>query len=259
MGGVAVVTGAWGGIGNAVVRRLNRDGWTVFGLDAPNRADPAETLVEADLQLAEEARCARFLPFDLRLWRELPDALADLVATEPVDLLVNNAGVQHISPIDQFIDSALEETFAVNTFAPFVAVRALAETLARTRGSVVNIASVHSVATSQGMSAYAASKSAMVGMTRAAAIDLASAGVRVNAVLPGAVETPMLRAGLAARKDRSEAAQDRLARGTPLGRIGSPDEVAELCAFLADGARSGFITGQCFTLDGGALARLGTE
>jgi NAD(P)-dependent dehydrogenase (short-subunit alcohol dehydrogenase family) len=259
MGAVAVVTGAWGGIGNAVVRRLNRDGWTVLGLDSPDRTDPAEGLVDIDPQLAEEARCTRFLPFDLRVWQALPEALADLVADEPVDLLVNNAGVQHIAPIDRLSDSALEETFAVNTLAPFAAIRALAKALASMKGSVVNIASVHSVATSPGMSAYAASKSAMVGMTRAAAIDLAATGVRVNAVLPGAVETSMLRAGLAEREGGADTTLDRLARGTPLGRIGSPEEVSELCAFLADGAKSGFMTGQCFVLDGGALARLGTE
>jgi len=244
MTAVAIVTGVRGSIGTAIADRLAESGWQVLGMDRKESGPDS---------------CARFLSFDLSDWTNLPTALEELVAGDSVDTLVNNAGVQVVQPIQQLADDALAEVFAVNAFAPYVAIRTLADKLAATSGSVVNISSVHAQATSRGMSAYAASKAALVGMTRAAAVDLAPLGVRVNAVLPGAVDSAMLRQGMADREGGVDGSMARLAAGTPLGRIGLPHEVADLVEFLADTKRSSFVTGQCFVLDGGALARLGTE
>jgi NAD(P)-dependent dehydrogenase (short-subunit alcohol dehydrogenase family) len=240
----AVVTGVCGGIGSAIASRLATSGWDVIGIDRAAAGTDA---------------CSRFLSFDLSDWRGVPAALLNVVGDSDVDALVNNAGVQTVQSIAAVDDDVLLDTFAVNAFAPFTAVRALVPHLARCGGSVVNISSVHAAATSAGMSAYAASKAAQVAMTRAAAVDLAGQGVRVNAILPGAIDTPMLHAGMGARRGGVDGSLQRLAAGTPLGRIGLALEVADLVEFLADSTRSSFVTGQAFVIDGGALARLGTE
>jgi NAD(P)-dependent dehydrogenase (short-subunit alcohol dehydrogenase family) len=240
----AVVTGVCGGIGSAIASRLAGSDWEVLGIDQAATGPSS---------------CTRFSSFDLFDWQKLPDALTELVADSVVDVLVNNAGVQIIQSITDLDDGALSETFAVNAFAPFTATRTLVPRIAQRAGSIVNISSVHAYATSVGMSAYAASKSALVGLTRAAAVDLAAKGIRVNAVLPGAIDTPMLRAGMGVRSGSVGGSLERLAAGTPLGRIGLALEVADLVEYLADSTRSSFVTGQCFVIDGGALARLGTE
>jgi glucose 1-dehydrogenase len=125
----------------------------------------------------------------------------------------------------------------------------------------VNVSSVHAVATSPNVTAYAASKGALLALTRAAAIEMAPFGVRVNAVLPGAVDTPMLRAGVL-REDPDadvEVALKQLAERTPLRLVGDPSDIAEGILFLADGGRSRFVTGQVLVIDGGATACLSTE
>lgn len=240
----ALVTGVCSGIGAAIAGRLAASGWEVLGVDRSDVGDPS---------------CDRFCSVDLSEWRELPQALRALVAEGGLDALINNAGVQTVQPISLFDDDALKETFDVNVFAPFVAIRTLATQLSERAGSVVNISSVHASATSPGMSAYAASKAAQLGMTRAAAIDLAPLGVRVNAVLPGAIDTPMLLAGMSARAGGVGRSLERLSAGTPLGRIGLAFEVADLVEFLVDSRRSSFVTGQSYVIDGGALASLGSE
>jgi NAD(P)-dependent dehydrogenase (short-subunit alcohol dehydrogenase family) len=132
------------------------------------------------------------------------------------------------------------------------------EQLIATRGAVVNVASVHAFATSRNIAAYAASKGGLMAFTRAAALELAPHDVRVNAVLPGAVDTPALRDGLG-RSGAATAAEANLIGRTPLQRIGRPSDIAHAILFLADHQRSSFITGQGLVVDGGALTRLGTE
>lgn len=239
-----MVTGVCGGIGSAIAARLADADWEVLGID---RAATGPST------------CERFCSFDLSEWRDLPLALLDLVAGDGVDALVNNAGVQTVQSICLVDDETLLETFAVNVFAGFVAIRTLAPSLALRAGAIVNISSVHATATSAGMSAYAASKSGQVGMTRAAAIDLAPLGIRVNAVLPGAIDTPMLNAGIAARQGIAARGMEQLKARTPLGRIGVASEVADLVEYLADSERSSYVTGQTYVIDGGVLATLRTE
>jgi NAD(P)-dependent dehydrogenase (short-subunit alcohol dehydrogenase family) len=121
---------------------------------------------------------------------------------------------------------------------------------------------VHAVQTSANIAAYAASKGGILALTRAMAIEFAKDNIRVNAILPGAVDTPMLRAGL----DRGHVSGpsmserlDNLARKTVNGRIGTPEEIAHAIYFLADDTQSSFMTGQALIVDGGATARLSTE
>jgi len=121
---------------------------------------------------------------------------------------------------------------------------------------------VHAVATSANIAAYAASKGGLLALTRAVAIELAPDNIRCNAILPGAVDTPMLRAGLGrghVHGDDILQRLDNLARKTVNGRIGQPEEIAHAIYFLADDRQSSFMTGQALIIDGGATARLSTE
>ena len=241
---LAVVTGVSGSIGTAVASVMRAAGWEVAGIDR---------------QESGAGHCDRFVQLDLSRWRDIGAALRELVGDDPVSALINNAGVQFVQPVESISDQALEDIFAVNAFAPIVAVRSVSANLEAAHGAVVNVASIHATATSRGMAAYAASKAALTGFTRGAALDMGRAGVRVNAVLPGAVDTQMLRGGLIARAGGVEAGLAQLARATPLGRVGQPEEIANLVVYLCEADQSSFITGQCFVIDGGATARLGTE
>jgi glucose 1-dehydrogenase len=129
-------------------------------------------------------------------------------------------------------------------------------------GAVVNVSSVHAVATSANIAAYAASKGGLLALTRAMAIEFAPDNIRANAILPGAVDTPMLRSGLGRGHVKgSDITQrlDNLARKTVNGRVGQPGEIARAIYFLADEDQSSFMTGQAMIVDGGATARLSTE
>jgi NAD(P)-dependent dehydrogenase (short-subunit alcohol dehydrogenase family) len=234
---VAVVTGAAGGIGAATCDLLESEGWTVVAVDRK----PLSRAGALQVDMADAER--------------VMDALG---ALERVDALVNNAAVQWFKTLDDTSVADWDAVSEVNLRGPFACLRATIAQLRASRGAVVNVSSVHALATSASIAAYAAAKGGLLAFTRAAALELAPSGVRVNAVLPGAVETPALRDGLGRRGDAAETERTLVAR-TPLGRIGRPEEIAQAIAFLADGSRSGFITGQGLVADGGALARLGTE
>jgi glucose 1-dehydrogenase len=235
---VALVTGAAGGIGMAVVRLLAESGWTVVGVDVEAGAD-----VRADLRSATE----------------IADLFADLGrAHGRLDALVNNAAVQVAKPFAETTVEEWDDVMTVNVRAAFLTTQHALPMLAAAGGAVVNVSSVHAVATSAGMAAYAASKGALLALTRALAVELAPR-VRVNAVLPGAVDTAMLRAGFERFAEGSGARMALLAGRTVMGRVGQPDEIAHAIRFLADTRESSFVTGHALVVDGGATARLSTE
>jgi NAD(P)-dependent dehydrogenase (short-subunit alcohol dehydrogenase family) len=246
-----LITGAAGGIGKATVAHFAAQGWRVIGVDRKEvyAGFPADGLfIQADLALPQEVE---------RVYREAADF------TSKLDALVNNAAFQVTKPISQTSVEEWDQVIAVNLRAAFLGARYGFELLAAEGGgAIVNVASVHAVATSPNIAAYAASKGGLVALTRAMAIEFAPANIRVNAILPGAVDTPMLAAGF----NRGHLAQGsveqqkaELARKTVLGRIGQPHEIASVIYFLADSNQSGYMTGQSVVVDGGASARLSTE
>lgn len=241
-----VITGVSGGIGSACARIFLADGWLVIGFDRVE-PDPLEglTYIECDLGVSES----------------VVSACARAQAVGPLHALVNNAAVQVNKPLLQTTDEEWALVMDTNVRGAFECMRGLLEPLSATSGAVVNVASVHAVATSQNISAYAASKGALVALTRAAAVELAHEGVRCNALLPGAVDTHMLRDGLSRRPhvDGPEGNFRELLDRTPLKMIATPDDIAKSVLFLADGERSPYITGQSLVADGGATARLSTE
>jgi NAD(P)-dependent dehydrogenase (short-subunit alcohol dehydrogenase family) len=237
---LVVVTGVTGGIGEAVARVFGEAGWAVAGL---GRAEAGPPLVDhyASIDLAAPDAEAKLGAFLAKLPR--------------IDALVNNAALQVVKPLRDTTTAEWDRMLAVNLRAPFLAIRLTQAQLQRTRGAVVNVASVHAVATSVGLAGYAASKGGLLALTRAAALELAADGIRVNALVPGAIDTPMLRAG-AARF--GEDGIDRIGSRVPLGRVGVADEIARAVLFLA-GPDASYVTGATLAVDGGVLAALSSE
>lgn len=241
-----LVTGVLGGIGRATAAAFRAEGWWVIGTDRAelNGESPADELISVDLSEA--------------------GAVATLVAKverERLDGLVNNAAFQPNLSVADTPDDVWDEVMTTNLRAPFQLIRDLAPRLAEVHGGIVNVSSVHAIVTSANVAAYAVSKGALVALTRSAAIDLAPLGVRCNAVLPGAVQTPMLFDGLS-RRPHERGAQgnlEELEARTPLGFVARPEAVAPTVVHLVDRDRSPYTTGQTIIMDGGASIRLSTE
>lgn len=244
--GVAVLTGAASGIGAASVALFREQGWKVVAVDRAEGGPDADRRIRADVAVVGDLD---------RVFAEVGSAYGR------VDALVNNAAEQICKSVSDTTADDWDRVMHVNARAAHLAtVRAL-PFLRHGPGSIVNVASIHAVATSPGMSAYAASKAALVSLTRSLALELAADGIRVNAVLPAAVDTPMLQAGLKREAVFGDAASGAalLAKRHPLGRLGRPEEIARAIYFMADGTWSSFVTGATLLVDGGAFARLSTE
>jgi len=246
-----LITGAAGGIGRATVNHFASLGWRVIGVDRADFADdfPAEGF---------------FIQSDISVGSNLESIFNQARAhTGYLNVLVNNAAVQVAKPIVQTSVEEWDGVMASNLRSVFLSAK-LAFPLFKAAGggAIVNVSSVHAVATSANIAAYAASKGGLLALTRAMAIEFAPDNIRVNAILPGAVDTPMLRAGLNRGHVGGADIQtrlDNLARKTVNGRIGTPEEIAHAIYFLADDSQSSFMTGQAMIVDGGATARLSSE
>jgi NAD(P)-dependent dehydrogenase (short-subunit alcohol dehydrogenase family) len=247
---VVLITGVAGGIGRATASTFAANGWYVIGVD---HHQPDIPLPEVDTFICADVG-------DEDGWQQVFRQVQEQAGR--LDALVNNAGLQICKPLVETTPTEWDQIMAVNLRSVYLAVRHAYPLLRNAKGSIVNISSVHAVATSAGIAAYAASKGGMQALTRALAIELAADNIRVNAVLPGAVDTPMLHAGLSRGHLETAGLNERmqeLANRTVIGRIGQPFEIAESILFLADTHRSSFITGQSLLVDGGATARLSTE
>ncbi|MBL8100363.1 MAG: SDR family oxidoreductase [Anaerolineales bacterium] len=246
-----LITGAAGGIGRATVNLFSSQGWQVIGVDRNNFGShfPENGLfIQSDI--------AR--PEDMETIFEKAKGF-----TKSLDALVNNAALQVAKPLIETTVEEWDAVMAANLRSVFLAVK-LAHSLLKSNngGAIVNVSSVHAVQTSANIAAYAASKGGLLALTRAMAIEFAPDNIRVNAILPGAVDTPMLRAGLSRGHVGSGNMQERLdnlAKKTVNGKVGTPEEIAKAIYFLADNEQSSFMTGQAMIVDGGATARLSTE
>jgi 3-oxoacyl-[acyl-carrier protein] reductase len=238
---VVIVTGAGSGIGRAIARQVHSEGAHVVAVDVVPDG------VEA---LADELDSGRLSPVELDIRdRERTDAVVDDVVAKAggVDVLFNNAGVSdQFTPACDTSDELWDSVVGVNLIGPFrLARRVLPSMIARGGGAIVNTGSVASIVGGAGGAAYTVSKHGILGLTRSLAIDYGSKGVRVNAVLPGAIRT-----GLTSSEDAVVEGADDAIAATPAGRWAEPEEVARIAVFLASDDAS-FIYGSAYTVDGG--------
>jgi NAD(P)-dependent dehydrogenase (short-subunit alcohol dehydrogenase family) len=246
---VVLITGASGGIGTATVQLFAQKGWHVIGIDKKKtgQASRVHHFIMADVA-------------DTAEWKMISTKIAK--EEGHVDALVNNAAIQVCKPLIETTPEEWDNVVASNLRSAYLAVRACHPLMRKRGGAIINISSVHAIATSANVAVYAASKGALTALTRALAIELAPDRIRVNSVLPGAVDTQMLQEGLGRGHlagGSIEEMMDNLAGKTVIGRVGRPHEIAEAIYFLSDESTSSFITGQCLIVDGGATARLSTE
>jgi 3-oxoacyl-[acyl-carrier protein] reductase len=248
-GRVALVTGASRGIGRAVALDLAAHGATVAvaGRTLPGAIETANLIASTGASAAAFAA-------DLRD----PDELATLVdhvvgRFEQIDILVNNAAITRAAGLAEETADGFADVIALDLTAPFLLVnRSLPQLSASPNAAVVNIGSVLGLVAFRGATAYSAAKGGLHQMTRAMAVDLASVGVRVNAVAPGYIKTDMF------DESHPPGRKLRIAALHALGRVGAPEEVASAVSFLASDDAS-FITGVCLPVDGGLTAQFGFE
>lgn len=245
-----LVTGAAGGVGHATAESFAREGWRVLAIDLkkPSPAFDGDVHVEqGDISNAAHVE-------------ELPTRFKSHLA-DGLDALVNNAAVQITKPLIETSAEEWDSVHAVNLRAAFLLSKAFHPALKQAKGAIVNISSVHAMATSAEIGAYASTKGGLLALTRSMAIEFAPDGIRANAVLPGATDTLMLEAGLGRGKAQGgmDARKAALAKKILLQRLAAPEEIARVIYFLADSTQSSYITGQSIVADGGALARLSTE
>jgi len=254
---VAIVTGGGSGIGLASARRLAMDGATavIFGPDA-------EMLSGATEQLQREGWSARSVEGDVSS-SESVSALIESVSKDlgRIDFVVNSAAIQPYGTVETTSEQDWDRVLAVNLKGIYLTSRYVVPVMRRQGGgAIVNVASVQGIACQTRVAAYVASKGGVLALTRAMALDHAKDGIRVNAVCPGSVDTPALRADAAANRG-AESEDETIAkwgRAHPLGRVGRAEEIAEVIAFLCS-EQASFCTGGEFKVDGGLLAKLAAE
>lgn len=238
---VALVTGAARGQGAAIVERLVKDGFRVAACDV--LADELAATVES---VGGEAAIA--ISLDVTSEERWQAAVATAVERlGALTTLVNNAGVLHRASLADETPAGFEGSWRVNCLGPFLGIRAALPHLREADGAaIVNTCSTGAIRPFPNHAAYGSSKWALRGLTQVAAAELAASGIRVNAVFPGPIETPML----------DDATQARLTERAVLGRLGKPMEIADAVAFLVS-EQASFITGSELVVDGGQCLQIG--
>jgi 2-hydroxycyclohexanecarboxyl-CoA dehydrogenase len=236
---IAVVTGGGRGIGRAVSVQLARDGAAVAVWELDEKG-ACETVALIESEGGRAVACVGDAASATGIEAALARTRDKLGAPT---ILVNNAGITSFTPFAKVTEEALDRMLAINLKGPFLCTqRLLPDMLAAGAGRVINISSSSAQTGAKSMSSYVASKGALIGLTKALALELADRGITVNNVAPGFVDTPMLR--------EAPIDVEAFAAGTPMKRPGKPEDIAAACSYLAsDAAR--YITGQTLSVNGG--------
>lgn len=243
-----VITGVSGGIGTACADLFFQNDWQVIGTDINGeQTESIDNFFQVDNSQPEVLKTTY-----------------DNIKSQfgQIDALVNNAAIQIYKPFNDLTVEDWESTMASNLRSLYLNIRYAYPLLKQEGGAIVNLSSVHALATSPGAAAYAASKGAISALARGLALEFSKDRIRVNTVLPGAVDTPMLRDGLKRNISKNSTEEENLLsleKKIPMGRVGRPEEIAKMVLFLADENNSSYITGQDFVVDGGVMARLSSE
>ena len=238
-GKVAIITGGARGMGAAHAKRFVEEGAKVMITDI------LET--EGKAMASEIGGSIKFMKHDVTKALEWEQVITETEsAFGPVSVLVNNAGIALLKSIDNMTEAQYRRVIDINQVSVFLGMKYVLSSMRRAEsGSIINISSISGLQGNDDSIAYSASKFAVRGMTKSAAIELAKEGIRVNSVHPGITETPMV------RKSRVS----KLAKTIPLQRTARPEEVSELVVYLASG-ESSYVTGAEFVIDGGLSAKL---
>lgn len=242
---IAIVTGGTAGIGKAIAMQFARQGAHVeiFGTNAERGAQ----VVEEINQLTQRSESAHFHALDVSKTAEV-DLTMQRILTRlgRVDILVNNAGITRDQLLMKMTEEEWDTVLDVNVKSCYNTTRALVRAMMKARkGSIINMSSVIGLTGNAGQVNYAASKAAIIGLTKALAKELAPRSIRANCICPGFIDTPMTEA-------LTDIQKEAILSKIPLGRLGSPDEVANTALFLAS-SLSAYITGQIFVVDGGMV------
>jgi meso-butanediol dehydrogenase / (S,S)-butanediol dehydrogenase / diacetyl reductase len=237
-GKVVIVTGGASGIGAATAARFASEGALVTVADMNEPATLPSGALFVHVDVTDEAQVIAMVEETVRQRGKL-------------DCIVNNAGIGAAMPTASLPLESWERVFAVNSTGVFLCSKAAIPHLEATRGTIVNIASISGIGGDYLMSAYNASKGAVVNFTRSLAMECAEIGVRVNAVCPGVIQTPLASVALERVEDR-----DHWMERVPLHRPGQPEEIAAAVAFLASDDAS-YVTGHNLVVDGGITAHTG--
>lgn len=248
---VAVVTGGASGIGRATVELLAARGAAVAIFDVNESAGS-----EAATVVSSGGRETSSYKVNIRHRAEVESAVARVLETYgQIDILIVSAGIQRYGTATTTSDEQWAEVLDINLRGAWYAAQACLPHMKHRHGAIVNVASVQSLASQRNVFAYTISKHGMIGLTRSMAMDFAADNIRVNAVCPGTVDTPMLRWSSSLDPD-PQSMIDACNRMHPLSRIAQPEEIAEVVAFLAHQSAS-FVTGAVWTVDGGLLTLIG--
>lgn len=240
----ALTTGANGGIGSALVDVFLTNGYKVIGTDRQPLSDVTSGATEyIQLDLGMVATSAEYTA-------QACKNIIRLTQGAGIHALINNAAVQHLGTLENFDRNLWQDSLNVNLTAPLFLIQALADSLMKNRGSVVNISSIHANQTKPEFFAYATSKAALSALTRNLAVSI-GARLRINAIEPAAVGTKMLKSGFEGAPEKL----DKLHSYHPAGRIAEPEEIAELALFLCS-EKAGFMHGECVSVSGGINSRL---
>ena len=239
-----IITGANGGIGSALVKVYKNAGYKVIGIDKSK--SKSNILVDYFIKIDLVS-----ILFNLEKSNLFISDLNKIISRGRLDTLVNNAAIQILNPINKLSISDFTLSLNTNTTIPFYLVKNLYGLLKKSKNaSVVNISSIHSKLTKPNFIAYATSKSALTGLTKAMAIEFGN-DIRVNSISPAAISTKMLKEGFVGKTELFK----QLNKLHPVGRIGEAYEVAELSLFLSSD-KAKFINGANFEIDGGISSRL---
>lgn len=247
---VAVVTGASTGIGAAVSAAFAREGALVYMVDLNEEAG---RLLEKSIR--DQGRDAWFIKADVSMAKETDMVFETITARQDrIDILVNNAGMAYRATIAELTEEQWDRQIAVNMKSVYLySHRAIPIMSKNGGGCIINTGSVTSLVGVPDYAAYVGSKTGMLGLTRAMALDHISQGIRVNIICPSGVRTPLMDLQFASAPDSQEE-MDRVLSLHPIGRMASPEEVAELYVFLASDKGS-YYTGTAFPVDGGYTAK----
>lgn len=228
----AIVTGGTRGIGRAVATLLARHGCRTIITGTKTKRDSALDALE-------------YLQLDFSDKKSLNNFIKIIGRLKSADILINNAGINIIEPIDQLEERNWTKLLQVNLTGPMLLLKHVSRIMKKNNyGRIVNVSSILGLISKEKRSSYSATKAGLMGLTRAAALDLAKHNILVNAVCPGFTETELTRSILSAQE------QEKIKKDIPLGRFAQVDEIARTVLFLASGENS-YITGQAIVVDGG--------